>query len=182
MFFFFTLAQSCGLVSGFYLISPSEFERFSLSTRHVVEPRSLVEAPFRSASSNQRRPEPDGVSSSNRYVYCNIVHFPVGAAHLQSVNFLCLYLFRQVRQDSEDAGKIFLRRPLEHACWIMPTEHFTCLFLITFGLVLFSYTHTHIHTPCGWYLPAACCVPESAAKRVMEHALLNDEREYLRDR
>lgn len=27
----------------------------------------------------------------------------------------------------------------------------------------------------------ACCVPESAARRVMEHALLNDESEYLRD-
>ncbi|KAG5262312.1 hypothetical protein AALO_G00273810 [Alosa alosa] len=30
---------------GFYLISPSEFERFSLSARWVVEPRSLVELP-----------------------------------------------------------------------------------------------------------------------------------------
>lgn len=33
-------------------------------------------------------------------------------------------------------------------------------------------------------LSSACClcVPESAARRVMEHALLNDEREYLRER
>ncbi|XP_015281120.1 PREDICTED: lethal(2) giant larvae protein homolog 2 isoform X1 [Gekko japonicus] len=30
---------------GFYLISPSEFERFSLSTKWLVEPRCLVEAP-----------------------------------------------------------------------------------------------------------------------------------------
>uniref|UniRef100_A0A4W4EGR5 LLGL scribble cell polarity complex component 2 n=1 Tax=Electrophorus electricus TaxID=8005 RepID=A0A4W4EGR5_ELEEL len=33
---------------GFYLISPSEFERFSLSARWVVEPRCLVEAPSQS--------------------------------------------------------------------------------------------------------------------------------------
>uniref|UniRef100_A0A8C4EIZ5 LLGL scribble cell polarity complex component 2 n=1 Tax=Dicentrarchus labrax TaxID=13489 RepID=A0A8C4EIZ5_DICLA len=38
---------------GFYLISPSEFERFSLSTRHVVEPRCLVEVPLHSGLSNQ---------------------------------------------------------------------------------------------------------------------------------
>uniref|UniRef100_A0A8D0L675 LLGL scribble cell polarity complex component 2 n=1 Tax=Sphenodon punctatus TaxID=8508 RepID=A0A8D0L675_SPHPU len=30
---------------GFYLISPSEFERFSISTKWLVEPRCLVEAP-----------------------------------------------------------------------------------------------------------------------------------------
>uniref|UniRef100_A0A8C5HVR6 LLGL scribble cell polarity complex component 2 n=1 Tax=Gouania willdenowi TaxID=441366 RepID=A0A8C5HVR6_GOUWI len=30
---------------GFYLISPSEFERFSLSTRYLVEPRCLVDLP-----------------------------------------------------------------------------------------------------------------------------------------
>ncbi|XP_029954438.1 lethal(2) giant larvae protein homolog 2-like isoform X2 [Salarias fasciatus] len=35
---------------GFYLISPSEFERFSLSARLVVEPRCLVELPLGSAS------------------------------------------------------------------------------------------------------------------------------------
>ncbi|KAJ4939053.1 hypothetical protein JOQ06_028516 [Pogonophryne albipinna] len=75
---------------GFYLISPSEFERFSVSTRCVVEPRCLVEVPLH--SSTQRRPQPDGASSAHR----------------------------NARQDSEDA--------------------------------------------------------ESAAKRVMEHALLNDEK------
>lgn len=31
--------------SGFYLISPSEFERFSLSTKWLVEPRCLVDLP-----------------------------------------------------------------------------------------------------------------------------------------
>uniref|UniRef100_A0A671VD96 LLGL scribble cell polarity complex component 2 n=1 Tax=Sparus aurata TaxID=8175 RepID=A0A671VD96_SPAAU len=41
---------------GFYLISPSEFERFSLSARYLVEPRCLVEVPLRSGSSNQHRP------------------------------------------------------------------------------------------------------------------------------
>uniref|UniRef100_H3CAN4 LLGL scribble cell polarity complex component 2 n=1 Tax=Tetraodon nigroviridis TaxID=99883 RepID=H3CAN4_TETNG len=71
---------------GFYLISPSEFERFSLSARHVVEPRSLVEAPLQSASSNHRRSQPDGVSSSNRLV----------------------------GQDSEDAESA-ARRVMEHA-------------------------------------------------------------------
>ncbi|XP_028826093.1 LLGL scribble cell polarity complex component 2 isoform X2 [Denticeps clupeoides] len=40
---------------GFYLISPSEFERFSLSARCLVEPRSLVE------SSNSKAP----ISTSN---------------------------------------------------------------------------------------------------------------------
>uniref|UniRef100_A0A674N3I2 LLGL scribble cell polarity complex component 2 n=1 Tax=Takifugu rubripes TaxID=31033 RepID=A0A674N3I2_TAKRU len=83
---------------GFYLISPSEFERFSLSTRHVVEPRSLVEVPLYSASSNQCSSQPDGVT---RYPHCRILYFPIGT---------------------------------------------------------------------------------SAARRVMEHALLNDESEYLRDR
>lgn len=32
------------LSSGFYLISPSEFERFSLSTKWLVEPRCLVDS------------------------------------------------------------------------------------------------------------------------------------------
>uniref|UniRef100_A0A3Q2UZ42 LLGL scribble cell polarity complex component 2 n=1 Tax=Haplochromis burtoni TaxID=8153 RepID=A0A3Q2UZ42_HAPBU len=45
---------------GFYLISPSEFERFSLSTRCVVEPRCLVEAPLHSGCSNQHQSQPDG--------------------------------------------------------------------------------------------------------------------------
>uniref|UniRef100_A0A668ANX4 LLGL scribble cell polarity complex component 2 n=1 Tax=Myripristis murdjan TaxID=586833 RepID=A0A668ANX4_9TELE len=47
---------------GFYLISPSEFERFSLSTRCLVEPRCLVELPAHSASPTQHRPQPDGSS------------------------------------------------------------------------------------------------------------------------
>uniref|UniRef100_A0A671L6N5 LLGL scribble cell polarity complex component 2 n=1 Tax=Sinocyclocheilus anshuiensis TaxID=1608454 RepID=A0A671L6N5_9TELE len=37
---------------GFYLMSPSEFERFSLSTRWVVEPRCLVEAPLQMRPKN----------------------------------------------------------------------------------------------------------------------------------
>uniref|UniRef100_A0A668ANZ9 LLGL scribble cell polarity complex component 2 n=1 Tax=Myripristis murdjan TaxID=586833 RepID=A0A668ANZ9_9TELE len=48
---------------GFYLISPSEFERFSLSTRCLVEPRCLVELPAHSASPTQHRPQPDGATS-----------------------------------------------------------------------------------------------------------------------
>lgn len=58
----------CCLPSGFYLISPSEFERFSLSARYLVEPRCLVEVPLRSGSSNQHRPQPDGASSALRSV------------------------------------------------------------------------------------------------------------------
>ena len=57
---------------GFYLISPSEFERFSLSARCVVEPRSLVELPSSSSSSSsppQPRVQPDGASAEHRYAY-----------------------------------------------------------------------------------------------------------------
>uniref|UniRef100_A0A8C7Q3X9 LLGL scribble cell polarity complex component 2 n=1 Tax=Oncorhynchus mykiss TaxID=8022 RepID=A0A8C7Q3X9_ONCMY len=48
--------------SGFYLISPSEFERFSLSARCVVEPRSLVEVSSQTPSSTLPRAPPDGAS------------------------------------------------------------------------------------------------------------------------
>ncbi|XP_017293370.1 LLGL scribble cell polarity complex component 2 isoform X1 [Kryptolebias marmoratus] len=51
---------------GFYLISPSEFERFSLSTRFVVEPRCLVEVPLHLDSSNPHRAEPGGATSAHR--------------------------------------------------------------------------------------------------------------------
>nr|XP_033817041.1 LLGL scribble cell polarity complex component 2 isoform X1 [Geotrypetes seraphini]XP_033817042.1 LLGL scribble cell polarity complex component 2 isoform X1 [Geotrypetes seraphini]XP_033817043.1 LLGL scribble cell polarity complex component 2 isoform X1 [Geotrypetes seraphini] len=40
---------------GFYLISPSEFERFSLSTRWLVEPRCLVDTPEVTRNSHSRR-------------------------------------------------------------------------------------------------------------------------------
>lgn len=43
---------SC-LSSGFYLISPSEFERFSLSTKWLVEPRCLVDS---AKARNHNRP------------------------------------------------------------------------------------------------------------------------------
>uniref|UniRef100_A0A3B3Z4Z6 Lethal giant larvae homologue 2 domain-containing protein n=1 Tax=Poecilia mexicana TaxID=48701 RepID=A0A3B3Z4Z6_9TELE len=48
---------------GFYLMSPSEFERFSLSTRYLVEPRCLVEAPLPPVFSNQHQPKLEGASS-----------------------------------------------------------------------------------------------------------------------
>ncbi|XP_036380984.1 LLGL scribble cell polarity complex component 2 isoform X1 [Megalops cyprinoides] len=55
---------------GFYLISPSEFERFSLSARWLVEPRCLVEAPPRpsgsSASFPPSRTQPDGAPTEHR--------------------------------------------------------------------------------------------------------------------
>ena len=65
----------CCLPSGFYLISPSEFERFSLSARYLVEPRCLVEVPLRSGSSNQHRP--DGASSALRYVNSELLYIPL---------------------------------------------------------------------------------------------------------
>lgn len=52
---------------GFYLISPSEFERFSLSTKWLVEPRCLVEMP--DATSNRRtrrRSTPERISAVSR--------------------------------------------------------------------------------------------------------------------
>uniref|UniRef100_A0A8C5BH49 LLGL scribble cell polarity complex component 2 n=1 Tax=Gadus morhua TaxID=8049 RepID=A0A8C5BH49_GADMO len=52
---------------GFYLISPSEFERFSLSARNVVEPRSLVEVPANATAASKRRAAPDGASADNGY-------------------------------------------------------------------------------------------------------------------
>lgn len=59
--------RRCLPLSGFYLISPSEFERFSLSTRYLVEPRCLVDAPLHSASGQHRR-QPDGASSPHWFV------------------------------------------------------------------------------------------------------------------
>lgn len=71
-FVFFALfwldPSNCRPPLGFYLISPSEFERFSLSTRCLVEPRCLVEVPLHSGSSNQHRSQPDGASSAHRYL------------------------------------------------------------------------------------------------------------------
>ncbi|RXN10122.1 lethal(2) giant larvae -like protein [Labeo rohita] len=55
---------------GFYLMSPSEFERFSLSTRWVVEPRCLVEAPLQMRPKNPSSPihkdQQDGVPTEHR--------------------------------------------------------------------------------------------------------------------
>uniref|UniRef100_A0A8C2GHG2 LLGL scribble cell polarity complex component 2 n=1 Tax=Cyprinus carpio TaxID=7962 RepID=A0A8C2GHG2_CYPCA len=67
---------------GFYLISPSEFERFSLSTRWVVEPHCLVEAPLqmrpKNPSSPVHRDQPDGVPTEHRCVCsCVIVQKPL---------------------------------------------------------------------------------------------------------
>lgn len=59
----------CCPPSGFYLISPSEFERFSLSTRYVVEPRCLVEAPLQSGPSSKHRTLSDGASSTHLYAH-----------------------------------------------------------------------------------------------------------------
>ncbi|KAL4648090.1 hypothetical protein GN956_G8988 [Arapaima gigas] len=58
----------------FYLISPSEFERFSLSARWVVEPKCLVEAPCQpsasSAKPHQSRTQPDGAATAYRGRLC----------------------------------------------------------------------------------------------------------------
>ncbi|CAB1338153.1 unnamed protein product [Coregonus sp. 'balchen'] len=50
----------------FYLISPSEFERFSLSARCVVEPRSLVEVPSQTPTTTLPWASPDGASVEHR--------------------------------------------------------------------------------------------------------------------
>uniref|UniRef100_A0A8C9UY11 LLGL scribble cell polarity complex component 2 n=1 Tax=Scleropages formosus TaxID=113540 RepID=A0A8C9UY11_SCLFO len=56
--------------AGFYLISPSEFERFSLSARWVVAPKCLVEAPHQASTSSGKhhksRAQPDGVAVGHR--------------------------------------------------------------------------------------------------------------------
>ncbi|KAI5103352.1 lethal(2) giant larvae protein-like 2, partial [Silurus meridionalis] len=55
---------------GLYLISPSEFERFSLSARWVVEPQCLVEAPSQTRPTSQpsqsHRDQPDGANTEHR--------------------------------------------------------------------------------------------------------------------
>ncbi|XP_051927011.1 LLGL scribble cell polarity complex component 2-like isoform X2 [Hippocampus zosterae] len=71
---------------GFYLISPSEFERFSLSSRFLVEPCCLVEVPLSSDASIQCMPKPD--------------------------RFLSAY--RETSQEVEDSD-ISARRVMEHA-------------------------------------------------------------------
>uniref|UniRef100_A0A8C7G4W9 LLGL scribble cell polarity complex component 2 n=1 Tax=Oncorhynchus kisutch TaxID=8019 RepID=A0A8C7G4W9_ONCKI len=56
---------------GFYLISPSEFERFSLSARCVVEPRSLVEVPSQTPGTTLPRAQPDGPAC---FIIANLTH------------------------------------------------------------------------------------------------------------
>ncbi|KAK1162162.1 LLGL scribble cell polarity complex component 2-like isoform X1 [Acipenser oxyrinchus oxyrinchus] len=51
---------------GFYLISPSEFERFSLSARWLVEPRCLVEAPPAATRQTLSRAAPDRAAVKSR--------------------------------------------------------------------------------------------------------------------
>ncbi|MGH0142527.1 UNVERIFIED_CONTAM: hypothetical protein FKN15_055416 [Acipenser sinensis] len=52
---------------GFYLISPSEFERFTLSARWLVEPRCLVEAPPAATRQTLSRAAPDRATVKSRY-------------------------------------------------------------------------------------------------------------------
>uniref|UniRef100_A0A8C2HUK1 LLGL scribble cell polarity complex component 2 n=1 Tax=Cyprinus carpio TaxID=7962 RepID=A0A8C2HUK1_CYPCA len=84
---------------GFYLISPSEFERFSLSTRWVVEPHCLVEAPLqmrpKNPSSPVHRDQPDGVPTEHRCVCsCVIVQKPLFPSFNHAKDFI-LYLRTQ---------------------------------------------------------------------------------------
>lgn len=74
-FIFQKLTEFGCLPLGFYLISPSEFERFSMSTRYLVEPRCLVEVPLHSGSSNQRRPQLHGASTAHRHIHFKFLHF-----------------------------------------------------------------------------------------------------------
>lgn len=94
------------LSAGFYLISPSEFERFSLSTRFVVEPRCLVEPPLNSAAS-QRRRQPDGASSPGRHVRSSCLSPPLASSLSSCQSLICpLSPSRTPRQDAEDAGNV----------------------------------------------------------------------------
>lgn len=89
--------------AGFYLISPSEFERFSLSTRFVVEPRCLVEPPLHSAAS-QRRRQADGASSPRRHVSTAAASLPSQLPPVANLP-VCPSPSRNPQQDAEDAGK-----------------------------------------------------------------------------
>uniref|UniRef100_A0A7N8YP71 LLGL scribble cell polarity complex component 2 n=1 Tax=Mastacembelus armatus TaxID=205130 RepID=A0A7N8YP71_9TELE len=89
---------------GFYLISPSEFERFSLSTRHLVEPRCLVEPPPQSGTSTQHRPRP-----AYRYAHSEML-FYYGSYYILTVFMRLSSLPRNASQDGgHDAGKVFFR-------------------------------------------------------------------------
>ena len=61
----------------------------------------------------------------------------------------------------------------------------SCCSMLSNSVLVLSvcfHTHTLSVSDCTDVVLPAACVPESAAKRVMEHALLNDESEYWRDR
>lgn len=73
-FIFEKLTEFCCLPLGFYLISPSEFERFSMSARYLVEPRCLVEVPLHTGSSNQHRPQPHGASTAHTYMHFKFLY------------------------------------------------------------------------------------------------------------
>uniref|UniRef100_A0A665X552 Lethal giant larvae homologue 2 domain-containing protein n=1 Tax=Echeneis naucrates TaxID=173247 RepID=A0A665X552_ECHNA len=78
---------------GFYLISPSEFERFSLSTRHVVEPRCLVEVPLHSDNSTKHRPLSfleNNVKSQRSCLYNVLCHREFWSGCNDITNLLCL--------------------------------------------------------------------------------------------
>uniref|UniRef100_A0AAQ5Z229 LLGL scribble cell polarity complex component 2 n=1 Tax=Amphiprion ocellaris TaxID=80972 RepID=A0AAQ5Z229_AMPOC len=79
---------------GFYLISPSEFERFSLSTCYLVEPRCLVEAPLHSGSSSQRRSQPDG------FKLLTVTH-RLGFFFLEAEDHNVFRLFKMYREGSD---------------------------------------------------------------------------------
>uniref|UniRef100_A0A674EFN3 LLGL scribble cell polarity complex component 2 n=1 Tax=Salmo trutta TaxID=8032 RepID=A0A674EFN3_SALTR len=88
---------------GFYLISPSEFERFSLSARCVVEPRSLVEVSSQTPSTTLPRAPPDGASVDRLH---SLLHSEPQPSHctfhddhpnsLQLMSIIIVYLWSDV--------------------------------------------------------------------------------------
>lgn len=161
----------CCLPSGFYLISPSEFERFSLSTRHVVEPRSLVEVPLHSGSSTQHRPQPDGASSTLRYVHSELLYFTLETHNSFQYSFVFSVLLEM--PDKTARTQVKRQRPpkclksiLTYMCmchWLR--EHYMLRRSVLFVVKLCACAvclFLHTNTPRLWPtvltcpLPAAC--------------------------
>uniref|UniRef100_A0A8C2Y5J0 LLGL scribble cell polarity complex component 2 n=1 Tax=Coturnix japonica TaxID=93934 RepID=A0A8C2Y5J0_COTJA len=69
---------------GFYLISPSEFERFSLSTKWLVEPRCVVDVPEVSSNNHMHsRSIMENIAAVLAYCF-NFLQFPEVLKEIQS--------------------------------------------------------------------------------------------------
>ncbi|XP_007259259.2 LLGL scribble cell polarity complex component 2 isoform X1 [Astyanax mexicanus] len=102
---------------GLYLISPSEFERFSLSARWVVEPRSLVEPPTQtrptSTSSQAHQDQPDGVTNEHRNIRRNSDSYENSARQVMEHALLNDENVLQEIQKSLEGDQMFLENSLK---------------------------------------------------------------------